>query len=1161
MSKVLFRLILTCTIAMTLNNKCEINAQNLRSYTNRSVLSSGKTIKIRVQEEGVYSFTYKQLLDMGFSNPQNVHLRGYGGELLDEDFIESNHYIDDLTDQPIVDLGDRIVFYLRGVVGLAKINESSTNNIGITENYTSDHSYYFLHEENTEAPKIKYADKLTEGVVKESTYTAIKWQKFDDINIAKTGRNWYGSKFNDGDSKKFTFQFDNIIAGATGYIYSNIMTSSTSISEFSILTNTTNKSEDFGKRKIKAKNEDEYTLGFEKTIVVDVTQSEDNTISATYKYSTASITGAGYLDYIIAAANCNLRSNVDYQMIPIGPSSKKTNITYAALNSNSTIQVWDVSEIGDVRRVPTRLSKDSLIFTVQTRPTVGRYIMFNPNGGFPTPEVVGNVDNQNIHALKDIEYVVVTNPEFIDQAEDLAEFHKEEDGMSVAVVTSDQVYNEFSSGTPDPTAIRAFMKMLWDRASKSEYGIYPQYLLLIGDGTYDNRGILKITNYNKMLTYQSVRSLSESNSYSCDDYFGYVEDNTFGYNRLYLNDNINIGVGRFPVATTKQAEDLVNKVKQYYTLKPGEWRTKILALADDDDEGTETNDTYHKFSRQQEDYVIKTLETIEPRMNVSRLYWDYYTCDMSGGSRRYPEVTAAITKKFDEGALIFNYLGHGSYNAISTEHSYSISQVHNIYNKIYPVWFAGSCNVSQYDDFRYSFGEEIMLNPKGGAIASVGAVRTAYAPQNLSLDIDFTTQVFNPENEYRLGKIYRAAKTIRGKDSNKMVYILLGDPGIRLKVPELNLVVDSVVTLKSDGTVIKADTLKALSKEKIYCHVEDETGSTLRQFNGTVEITLKDKKIEMNTKGNKEFAVYDNVNKKDIYVKAEPFTYYDRQSILYTGSTIVTNGEFEIQMIIPKDINYKVDYGRLTMYAYDEINGWDAMGANDSLLIGGSATDIEPDSVGPVIQLETNGNKFKDGYKVNSNPMVYLNLYDINGINVTGSSVGHNITLTIDDNTKDVISLNPYFRYNTASCTEGKVEYHLEKALSEGWHTLKVKAWDLQNNSSESTIRIYVIEDLAPEIEIFTVFPNPAKEKFIAHIKTNRPDEVQTVDCSMLDLTGREISKKELKDKPTDGIWKIEWDLNEKRKISSGIYLLRARIATEKSNFAEKTEKIMVIAQ
>ena len=590
---------------MTLNNICEINAQNLRSYTNKSVLSSGKTIKIRVPKEGVYSFTYEQLHDMGFNNPKNVHLRGYGGELLDEDFIESNHYIDDLTDQPIVDLGDRIVFYLRGVVGLTKTNKSSTNNIGITENYTSDHSYYFLHEENTEAQRIKYADKLTEEIIKKSTYTAIKWQKFDDINIAKTGRNWYGSKFNDGDSKKFTFQFDNIITGATGYIYSNILTSSTSIGEFNISTNTTNKSENFDKRKIKAKNEDEYTLGFEKTIVVDATQSADNTISATYKYSTASVTGTGYIDYIIAAAKCNLICNVDYQMIPIDPSSTKANITYAALNSNSAIQVWDVSEIDDVRRVPTRLSKDSLIFTVKTRPTVGRYIMFNPNGGFPTPEVVGNVDNQNIHALKDIEYVVVTNPEFISQAEDLAEFHKEEDGMSVAVVTSDQVYNEFSSGTPDPTAIRAFMKMLWDRAAKSEYGIYPQYLLLIGDGTYDNRGILKNTNYNKMLTYQSVKSLSESNSYSCDDYFGYVEDNTFGYNRLYQNNHINIGVGRFPVATTKQAEDLVNKVKQYYTLKAGDWRSKIIALADDDDEGTETSKAFHKFVGQQEDYIIK----------------------------------------------------------------------------------------------------------------------------------------------------------------------------------------------------------------------------------------------------------------------------------------------------------------------------------------------------------------------------------------------------------------------------------------------------------------------------------------------------------------------------------------------------------------------------
>ena len=717
--------------------------------------------------------------------------------------------------------------------------------------------------------------------------------------------------------------------------------------------------------------------------------------------------------------------------------------------------------------------------------------------------------------------------------------------MSVAVVTAEQVFNEFSSGTPDPTAIRAFMKMLWDRASKSEYGVYPQYLLLMGDGTYDNRGKLKMNDYNKMVTYQSVKSLNETSSFSCDDYFGYLEDGSTGYNNLYTNKNINIGVGRFPVSKAEQAENLVNKVKQYYALGAGDWRTKVLALADDNDEQTSSSG-YHSFLTHQEE-AINALEATESRMNVTRFYWDNFNCDMSGGSRRYPEVTAAITKKFTEGSLIFNYLGHSSYNAISAEHSYSISQVQSIYNKIYPVWFAGSCNLSQYDDFKSSFGEEIMLNPNGGAIASIGAVRTAYASPNLSLDKDFLRQTFNPENEYRLGKIYRAAKTARGQDSNKMVYILLGDPGLKLKVPELNIVVDSIVDLNTDGSIVKTDTLKALSKVKIYCHVEDETGNPMKQFNGIVNATLKDKVMKAFIKGNKN-----GIN---------PFTYYDRQSTLYSGSSIVTNGAFELQIIIPKDINYNVDNGRLSMYAYDEHNGWDAMGADDNILIGGSAANIVPDNAGPDIELLTNGNKYKDGYKVNPSPMIYVNLSDASGINATGSSIGHNITLTIDDNTKNVISLNPYFKYDMASCTEGRVEYHIEETLSEGWHTIKVKAWDLQNNSSESTFQIYVTESLAPEIETLTVYPNPAKESFTAYIKTNRPDEVQTVECSLNDFSGREILKKELKDKPTDGSWKIEWDLNGNNKVAPGLYLLHVLVATDKSDFTEKTEKVIVVSQ
>ena len=208
---------------MTLVSICGVNAQNMRSYTNKSVLSSGRTVKIRVQEEGLYSFTYDELREMGFSNPKNVHLRGYGGELLNEDFTESNKYVDDLADQPVVDLGDKIAFYLRGVVGLTKINASATNYIGITENYSSDYSYYFLHEESSEAKRIEFAEELTEEEIKETTYTAIKWQKFDDINIAKTGRNWYGNKFSNGDSKTFSFSFTNLIAGETGRILNRLI--------------------------------------------------------------------------------------------------------------------------------------------------------------------------------------------------------------------------------------------------------------------------------------------------------------------------------------------------------------------------------------------------------------------------------------------------------------------------------------------------------------------------------------------------------------------------------------------------------------------------------------------------------------------------------------------------------------------------------------------------------------------------------------------------------------------------------------------------------------------------------------------------------------------------------------------------------------------------
>lgn len=1153
----LSRVITTSLFAITIAFQNNADAKNMRSYTNNSVLSSGHAVKIRVKDEGLYSFTYKELRNMGFSNPKNVHLRGYGGELLNEDFTESNHYVDDLADQPVVDLGDRIAFYLRGSVGFAKINAYITNNIGFSENYASDYSYYFLKEEGTEAKRVPLADALPENEYKQTSYTDIKWQKYDEVNLARSGRNWYGSKFKNGESKTFTFSFDNLIPEEKGRIYSSVVSASSDTGIFNLNTNLEDVSRKFGKT-------NKETYGLDGILQAEALPSSPNTISATFKYTSLQKAGVGYIDYIIAAGKCALKGDAGYKMIPVAPTDLNEYITYAALSSSSNtqasnIQVWDVSEIGDVKRVPTRISKDSIIFTVKTRPTVGRYIMTSWEGGFQTPEIVGNVDNQNLHALKDIEYVVVTNPEFIVPARDIANFHKEKDGMSTAVVTPNQVYNEFSSGTPDPTAIRAFLKMLWDRASESEYGIYPQYLLLVGDGTYDNKGKLKNQEYNKLITYQTVNSLDESNSCSSDDYFCYVEDNSLGYNRIHWNERMNIGVGRFPVSNVEQAEILVDKVKQYYALETGDWRKKFVAIGDDnekEDAKNKVNYAYHDFLYHQEE-ALGTLNDIEPRMDVSRIYWDNYKRDKSGGATRYPGATEAITNKFEEGALIFSYLGHSSYNAISAEHAYSITQAKSIYNKVYPVWIAGSCNLSQFDDNVPCFGEEIMLNPNGGAIASIGSTRVAYTTANLTFNKEFIRQAFNPDNDYRLGKIIREAKSAQTNNYSRLIYVVLGDPGLRLKVPELTLKVDSVVGMDDERKTKdeerktknenRVDTLKALSKVKVLCHVEDETGNILTQFNGIANATLKDKAVKCFTKGNEP--------------QVDPFSYYDYQSILYNGSATVKNGKFEFQMIIPKDLNYNVGYGRLSMYGYDQANGWDAMGVDDDLLIGGNSNNTKEDKIGPEIILTTNGDKYKDGYKVNPRPMVYVNLSDPSGINVTGSSVGHNITLTIDDNTKNVIRLNSYFSYDMGSCTEGSVAYHIDEALSEGWHTFKVKAWDLQSNSSEATMRVYVTENQTPEIETLTVYPNPATDRFTISMKTNRPDEVQTVECSLTDMSGREFSRKEIKDKSTDGTWKIEWNLHEKGKMEPGLYLLRLRVATEGTDFAEKSEKIVVIAQ
>lgn len=1112
------------------------NATNeLRKYTSNSILASGNTVKIRVQEEGIYSFSYEQLRDMGFSNPKKVHLRGYGGELQNENFIlNKDTYIDDLTDQPVIDLGDKIVFYLRGTIGYTKLSgKNLVDDIMFTENYTSEYSYYFLHEESSEALRIKEKEEILDiEDAPKSTYTAFLIKKFDDINLPKTGRNWYGSSMKNGDQKNFSFCFSNAIAGKFANISSVVLSASPDSGYFKMSTDIDAKDCAIGPCK-------DYVTGREQTMTCYAKINSTCTANVNYSYKTKAETGAGYLDYIIASTECQLKANIPFQTII---RKQKLAEKYAVLGATSQTQIWDVSKIHDVKKVPATLSHDSLIFIAKEDTSVGRFIIFNQSAKFNSPEVVGKVNNQNLHSLKDIEYVIITHPDFINQAEELADIHKEE-GMSVKVLTPEVIFNEFSSGTPDPTAFRSFMKMLYDNAGKTDYGIYPKYLLLLGDGTYDNCGRLKDLSYNKIITYQAVGSLDESNSYACDDYFGILENSSPGYESLSSNVE-NVGVGRFPVSKVSEAQAMVDKVKAYQNLPSGSWRTKMVLMADDNDLKN-TTAMYHGFIKDAED-VYTVVYNKDPRINVERIYWDNYTREVSGGSSRYPEVTQAIERNFEDGALFMNYLGHSSYNAISGEHSLSISHAKSLINKIYPLWYSSSCNLSQYDDFRSSLGEELVLNPNGGAIATIAADRTAYQSNNTSLNKKFVAELFNPENEYRLGTIFKNAKTKMGSDNNKMVFCLLGDPALKIKVPELNVVMDSIMEIVPYGAPVRTDTMKALSKILVSGHIEDEDSTLLDIFNGILTSTLKDKEQTIKTKANNP--------------KFTPYEYKDRQSSLYVGSCEVKNGRFQFTIMIPKDINYKVGNGRFSFYAYDETNELHAMGLEENVLVGGSTPYITEDNVGPEIVLSANGNRFNNGYKVNPTPMLYVSLSDISGINASGSGIGHDLTLTIDDDNKNVYSMNSSFQYNMGSCTEGKISFHVP-TLSEGWHTLKVKAWDLQNNSSEAELNIYVSNSLAPEIEYVAVYPNPVKDKFILDIKTNRPDEVQTLSCLLTDFSGRAIAQKEITDKTADGSIRVEWDVNEKNKISAGIYLLYMRVTTGNSDFAEKTEKIVVIAQ
>lgn len=770
---------------------------------------------------------------------------------------------------------------------------------------------------------------------------------------------------------------------------------------------------------------------------------------------------------------------------------------------------------------------------------------------FPEPEYVYNITNQNHHADKacDMVIIVPTSQKLTPQAERLKAYHEKHDKMSVRIVPADELYNEFSSGTPEADAYRLYLKMLYDRAeTESEM---PKYLLLFGDCVWDNRMNTSATSTfspdDYLLCFESENSMHAIRCFVDEGYFVALDDGE-GDNastNSSKTDKYDMAVGRFPVSTVENAKIMVDKTIQYMDNKyPGEWQNRVMFLGDDGN-----NNVHMEASNN----AAKIVEELAPGLQVKRVMWDTYPVVVTSTGNTYPEITDVIKKQQNAGLLLVDYCGHGRADQMSHESVLRVNDFGEFKNKGLTLWITASCDIMPFDGTISTIGETAVLNPDGGAVAFYGTTRTVYTQKNEAINRAYLTALFTKENgKYiSIGEAQRIAKNelvLKNSDltENKLQYNLLGDPALVLNVPSDTIVIDSI-----NGVAVgdaKVPSLKAGSKANVKGHVAAGTGGVNTAFNGIVSIDVKDAKEQ----------IVGRMNDTSDEGTNTAIKYYDHVNTLFSGNDSIRSGRFDISFAVTKDINYSGGNGLLTAFAMNDKQTMMANGSSEDFSVAGSDS-LSTDSIGPSVYCYLNSPSFVNGGNVNSTPYFVAELQDADGLNAAGSGIGHEMQLVIDDDPMKTYSLNDNFSFEFGSYTKGSTYYNIPE-LADGAHRLRFTAWDVLNNPTTATLKFNVVRGLTPKLSSVGLSQNPAKTNTTFIVNHDRAGSNVDVCIEVYDGSGRLLWKHKETGVSTGKAYTYDWDLTtDGGKLQSGVYLYRVSLSCDGSSEVSKAKKLIVL--
>ena len=1112
----------------------------MSSQVTNSVLRAGDWYKFSVDTTGVFKIDRNFLQQLGIStnnlNPKKIQIYGNGGQLLPEkneefrydDLQENAIYVEGEQDNSF-DANDYILFYAKGPHDW-KVN-TATGVVNHQQNIYSDKAYYFITIDEDDGKRIQEASPVIgNATLVNSTYDDYVFYEKEATNLFAVGRKWFGEEFSIENEQSFEIPFPNAVQNELLQVKVGAVSASGLPSTMEVNVNSQNlftlNFNAFSSSGSQASYKESSGLISNTSPTVTVTLNYDNGGNPSAR---------AYLDFIEVSGKKQLIAN-DFQFSFRNFEAANTSgvVEYQIQNPSNISEVWEVSDPVNVSQIVNESSTNSYSFKANGG-ELKEYVVLVQNN-FYTPEIISNskIENQNVHAIKDVNYLLITTDEFAQQAQRIADYHIENSDLTAQVVFLDEIYNEFSSGSKDITGIRDFIRHVYNLNTTENDKL--KYVCFFGDASYDYKD--RITGNNNIVpVYLAEQSFDLASSYVTDDFFAMLEDSE---GSMSSSHSMDVATGRIPVSTQQQAIEVVDKIlRDYNAVSFGDWRNTVTLLADDIDANSDIR------IQPGVETIADNIKANKPFFNVNKIYADSYVQQNSSGGERYPDVKEAITTAIEKGTLVFDYFGHGGEDGFAQERFLDIPQIKGFQNEnTLPLFITVTCEFSRFDNpLRNSAGEFVFWNKYGGAASMISTTREVFINVGQDFNRDLMAVLLEFENEdLTIAESLMKTKNEFSSFQKYFIYFF-GDPVKKLAVPQPN-----VRITKMNGVDItqSLDTLKALSKVKFEGVITDPLNNILTDFNGELSTTIFDKPIDKTTLDNDNFGIIN--------------TFDSQESKLFRGLSSVENGNFSFEFIVPRDVRIAYGKGKLSFYADDDSS--EKGGFNSDVVVGGINEEAPEDSIGPEIQLFMNDESFLDGGNTNTSPNLIVKLFDLSGINTSVTAVDHDIVATLDGDESNPIVLNDFYQTELDDFTKGKVVFRL-RDLSIGPHTIKVKAWDTYNNSSEAILNFVVVSDLNITLDNVLNYPNPFvnyTEFWFNHNKPNEPLEVQV---QIFTISGKLIKTINRQVQTTGNLSRsITWNGLDDfgNKIGKGVYVYKLKVKATISNISsEKYEKLVIL--